>query len=83
MKTKNTFKTKEILKIAKEMNANDFLLEFGQAVTIHDAENLLDMNEGMVNMSIFVKTPEKTPESAGEIFLLYIDGKFDSYSYQP
>ena len=77
MKTKHTFKTKEILKIAKEMNANDFLLEFGQAVTIHDAENLLDMNEGMVNMSIFVKTPE----SAGEIFLLYIDGEFDSYSY--
>ena len=27
MKTKHTFKTKEILKIAKEMNANDFLLE--------------------------------------------------------
>jgi len=78
MSTKQTFKSKErILKIANEMNCNDFLLEFGQVTEIDEMENLLDANEGMVNFSIDVKEGNKIVK----IYLLYIDGQFDSYSY--
>ena len=78
MSTKQTFKSKDqILKIANEMNCNDFLLEFGQVTEIDEMENLLDANEGMVNFSIYVKEGNKIVK----IYLLYIDGQFDSYSY--
>jgi len=78
MSTKQTFESKDqILKIANEMNCNDFLLEFGQVTEIDEMENLLDANEGMVNFSIDVKEGNKIVK----IYLLYIDGQFDSYSY--
>jgi hypothetical protein len=71
MKTKQKIDIEEILQIAKEMTCNDFLLEFGELVIIHDAENLLDMNEGMVNFGILQTA----------LCILYIDGQFDSYSF--
>jgi len=78
MSTKQTFESKDqILKIANEMNCNDFLLEFDQVTEIDLMENLLDANEGMVNFSIDVKEGNKIVK----IYLLYIDGQFDSYSY--
>ena len=67
----------EILKIAEEMTASNFLLEFNSIITIEDIENLLDVNEGMVNVSIEVKDGRKNET----IFILFCDGKFDSYSY--
>ena len=76
--TKQTFRSKdEILKIANEMTANDFLLEFGQFVSVDTMDNLLDANEGTVNVEIQVKDGKKIES----IFILFIDGKFDSYSY--
>jgi hypothetical protein len=71
------YKKNEILKIAEEMTANNFLLEFNDLVTIEDIDNLLDVNEGMVNVSIEVKDGRKNET----IFILFCDGKFDSYSY--
>ena len=76
MKTKTVNKS-EILKIAEEMTANNFLLEFDSIITIDEIENLLDANEGMVNVSIEVKDGRKNET----IFILFCDGKFDSYSY--
>jgi len=76
MKIKRVNKN-EILKIAEEMTANNFLLEFDSIITIEDIENLLDANEGMVNVSIEVKDGSKNET----IFILFCDGKFDSYSY--
>jgi hypothetical protein len=76
MKTKTVNKN-EILKIAEEMTAANFLLEFNDLVTIEDIDNLLDANEGMVNVSIEVKDGRKNET----IFILFCDGKFDSYSY--
>ena len=76
MKIKRVNKN-EILKIAEEMTANNFLLEFDSIITIEDIENLLDANEGMVNVSIEVKDGRKNET----IFILFCDGKFDSYSY--
>ena len=76
MKTKTVNKS-EILKIAEEMTASNFLLEFDSIITIDDIENLLDANEGMVNVSIEVKDGRKNET----IFILFCDGKFDSYSY--
>jgi hypothetical protein len=76
--TKQIFQSKdEILKIANEMTANDFLLEFDQSVSVDTMDNLLDANEGMVNLEIQVKDGEKIES----IFILFIDGKFDTYSY--
>jgi len=76
MKIKRVNKN-EILKIAEEMTANNFLSEFDSIITIEDIENLLDANEGMVNVSIEVKDGSKNET----IFILFCDGKFDSYSY--
>ena len=76
MKTKTVNKS-EILKIAEEMTANNFLSEFDSIITIDEIENLLDANEGMVNVSIEVKDGRKNET----IFILFCDGKFDSYSY--
>jgi len=75
MKTKTVNKN-EILKVAEEMTAANFLLEFNDLVTIEDIDNLLDANEGMVNVSIEVKDGRKNET----IFILFCDGKFDSYS---
>ena len=76
--TKQTFRSKdEILKIANEMTANNFLLEFGQSVSVDTMDNLLDANEGMVNLEIQVKDGKKIES----IFILFCDGQFDSYSY--
>ena len=66
-----------ILKIAEGMTANNFLLEFNQLVTVHDADNLLDANEGFTNVSIEVKDGAKNKT----IFILFCNGKFDSCSY--
>ena len=76
MKIKRVNKN-EILKIAEEMTANNFLLEFNELLTIHDADNLLDANEGFTNVSIEVKDGSKNET----VFILFCDGKFDSYSY--
>jgi len=76
MKSKRVNKN-EILKIAEEMTAANFLLEFNDLVTIEDIDNLLDADEGMVNVSIEVKDGRKNET----IFILFCDGKFDSYSY--
>jgi len=76
MKSKRVNKN-EILKIAEEMTAANFLLEFGDLVTIEDIDNLLDANEGFANVSIEVKDGRKNET----IFILFCDGKFDSYSY--
>jgi len=76
MKSKRVNKN-EILKIAEEMTASNFLSEFDSIITIEDIENLLDANEGMVNVSIEVKDGRKNET----IFILFCDGKFDSYSY--
>lgn len=76
--TKQSFRYQDqILKIANEMTANDFLLEFGQFVSVDTMDNLLDANEGTVNVEIQVKDGKKIES----IFILFIDGKFDSYSY--
>jgi hypothetical protein len=77
MKTLTRVNKTEILEIAEQMTANHFLLEFGELLTIHDTDNLLDANDGMVNVSIEVKDGRKNET----IYLLFIDGKFDSYSY--
>jgi len=78
MSTTTTFPKKtEILKIVKEMDCNSFLLEFGSITQLDEAENLLDMNEGMVNVAITVQDGR----SVKDIFILFIDGQFDSYAY--
>lgn len=63
-----------ILSIAKEMTANDFINEFESLLTIHDADNILEYNEGLVNVSVDVNDDDT-------IYILFADGKFDSYSY--
>ena len=67
----------EILAAAKEMTAANFLLEFDQLVAIDEMENLLDANEGMVNLSVTIKENRKVKE----LYILFVDGKFDSYAY--
>ncbi len=76
MKTKRVNKN-EILKIAEEMTATNFLLEFNELVTVHDTENLLNANEGFTNVSIEVNDSGENET----IFILFCNGKFDSYSY--
>jgi hypothetical protein len=76
MKTKSVNKS-EILEIAEQMTASHFLLEFEQLLTYHDIDNLLDADEGFTNVSIEVKDGRKNET----IYLLFCDGKFDSYSY--
>jgi hypothetical protein len=63
-----------ILGIAAEMTANDFINEFESLLTIDSIDNLMDANDGLVNVSI--------PVNDGDpLFILFADGKFDSYSY--
>ena len=76
MQTKSVNKS-EILEIAEQMTASHFLLEFEQLLTYHDIDNLLDADEGFTNVSIEVKDGRKTET----LYLLFCDGKFDSYSY--
>ena len=76
MKTKSVNKS-EILEIAEQMKASHFLLEFEQLLTYHDIDNLSDADEGFVNVSIEVKDGRKKDT----LYLLFCDGKFDSYSY--
>jgi hypothetical protein len=76
MKTKTPIKS-EILKIAEEMTAIEFLNEFSDLLTFEDIDNLLDTDKGYANVSIKVKDGRKNET----IFILFCDGKFDSYSY--
>jgi len=76
MKTKTPFKSK-ILKFAEEMTATEFLNEFSDLLTFEDIDNLLDTDKGYANVSIEVKDGRKNET----IFILFCDGKFDSYSY--
>jgi len=76
MKTKTPIKS-EILKIAEEMTATEFLNEFSDLLTFEDIDNLLDTDKGYGNVSIKVKDGRKNET----IFILFCDGKFDSYSY--
>jgi hypothetical protein len=76
MKTKTPIKS-EILKIAEEMTATEFLNEFSDLLTFEDIDNLLDTDKGYANVSIKVKDGRKNET----IFILFCDGKFDSYSY--
>ena len=63
-----------ILGIAAEMTANDFINEFNSLITIDSIDNIMDANEGLVNVAIDVNDDDT-------IFILFADGKFDSYSY--
>ena len=78
LQTKTVNKS-EILKIAEEMSANDFINEFSSLLTFEDIDNLLDVNEGFTNVSIEVKDGRKYLKNE-TIFILFCDGKFDSYS---
>ena len=82
MKTENQTKTVmkyEILKNAEDMSANDFINELSSLLTFEDIDNLLDVNEGFTNFSIEVKDGRKYLKNE-TIFILFCDGKFDSYS---
>lgn len=76
MKTKTPIKS-EILKIAEEMTATEFLNEFSDLLTFEDIDNLLDTDKGYANVSIEVKDGRKNET----LFILFCDGRFDSYSY--
>ena len=71
-----TFQKSKILKVAQEMTATDFLLEFDSAVEIDSMDNILDANDGMVNICVTVSKGKSTED----IYLLFIDGKYDCYS---
>ena len=74
MKTAKTVSKSLILEIAAEMTANDFINEFNSLITIDSIDNIMDANEGLVNVAIDVNDDDT-------IFILFADGKFDSYSY--
>ena len=74
MKTTKTVSKSLILEIAAEMTANDFINEFNSLITIDSIDNIMDANEGLVNVAIDVNDDDT-------IFILFADGKFDSYSY--
>ena len=74
MKTAKTVSKSLILEIAAEMTANDFINEFQSLITIDSIDNIMDANEGLVNVAIDVNDDDT-------IFILFADGKFDSYSY--
>jgi len=63
-----------ILGIAAEMTANDFINEFESLLTIDSIDNLFNANDGLVNVSIDI-------DGGRPIFILFADGKYDSYSY--
>ena len=74
METTKTVSKSIILEIAAEMTANDFINEFNSLITIDSIDNIMDANEGLVNVAIDVNDDDT-------IFILFADGKFDSYSY--
>ena len=74
METAKTVSKSLILEIAAEMTANDFINEFNSLITIDSIDNIMDANEGLVNVAIDVNDDDT-------IFILFADGKFDSYSY--
>ena len=74
METAKTVSKSIILEIAEEMTANDFINEFNSLITIDSIDNIMDANEGLVNVAIDVNDDDT-------IFILFADGKFDSYSY--
>ena len=74
MKTTKTVSKSLILETAAEMTANDFINEFNSLITIDSIDNIMDANEGLVNVAIDVNDDDT-------IFILFADGKFDSYSY--
>ena len=74
MKTTKTVSKSLILEIAAEMTANDFINEFQSILTIDSIDNIMDANEGLVNVAIEVNDSDP-------LFILFADGKFDSYSY--
>ena len=74
METTKTTSKSIILEIAAEMTANDFINEFNSLITIDSIDNIMDANEGLVNVAIDVNDDDT-------IFILFADGKFDSYSY--
>ena len=74
MKTAKTVSKSLILETAAEMTANDFINEFNSLITLDSIDNIMDANEGLVNVAIDVNDDDT-------IFILFADGKFDSYSY--
>ena len=74
METTKTVSKSLILETAAEMTANDFINEFQSLITIDSIDNIMDANEGLVNVAIDVNDDDT-------IFILFADGKFDSYSY--
>lgn len=63
-----------ILGIAAEMTANDFINEFESLLTIDSIDNMMDANEGMVNIAIDVNDSDP-------LYILFLNGKFDSYAH--
>lgn len=63
-----------ILGIAAEMTANDFINEFNSLITIDSIDNMMDANEGLVNIAIDVNDSDP-------LYILFADGKFDSYAH--
>ena len=74
MNATKTVSKSVILEIAAEMTANDFINEFNSLITIDSIDNIMDANEGLVNVAFDVNDDDT-------IFILFADGKFDSYSY--
>ena len=74
MNATKTVSKSVILEIATEMTANDFINEFNSLITIDSIDNIMDANEGLVNVAFDVNDDDT-------IFILFADGKFDSYSY--
>lgn len=63
-----------ILGIAAEMTANDFINEFNSLITIDSIDNMMDANDGLVNVAI--------PVNDGyHLYILFADGRFDSYAH--
>jgi len=74
MSTTKTVSKKAILEIAAEMTACDFINEFQSLIDIDSIDNLFDANDGLVNVSIPVK-------GGDPIYILFADGRFDSYAH--
>ena len=74
METTKTVSKSIILEIAAEMTANDFINEFNSLITIDSIDNIMDANEGLVNVAIDVNDSDP-------LFILFADGKFDSYAH--
>lgn len=71
--TRGTLTIAKTIREAIKLGASAFYSKYESRIDIDSADNILDMDEGFVNLQFSADD--------GDVYLLFIDGAYDTYSF--